>query len=92
MKELVVFTMKSCPFCQIMKDKLNEQQIQYIDMDIEEHDEEYKMFMELVEGNEIVPALMVIDEDNTDQRITPMAPDRDYKTIEEGIEKVKNLL
>jgi len=92
MKELVVFTMKSCPFCQIMKDKLNEQQIQYIDMDIEEHDEEYKMFMELVEGNEFVPALMVIDEDNTDQRITPMAPDRDYKTIEEGIEKVKNLL
>ena len=92
MKELVVFTMKSCPFCQIMKDKLNEQQIQYIDMDIEEHDEEYKMFMELVEGNEFVPALMVIDEDYTDQRITPMAPDRDYKTIEEGIEKVKNLL
>jgi len=54
MKELVVFSMKSCPFCQIMKDKLNEE--------------------------------------NPDQRVTPMAPDRDYKTIEEGIEKVKNLL
>jgi hypothetical protein len=48
--------------------------------------------MELVEGNEFVPALMVIDEENPDQRIIPMAPDRDYKTIEEGVEKVKNLL
>jgi glutaredoxin len=92
MKELVVFSMKSCPFCQIMKDKLNEENIPFIEMDIEKHEEEYQMFMELVEGNEFVPALMIIDEENPDQRVTPMAPDRDYKTIEEGIEKVKNLL
>ncbi len=92
MKELVLFSMESCPFCQIMKDKLVEQNIPFINMDINEHEEEYRMFIELVEGNEFVPALMIIDENNPEQKIQPLAPDRDFKTIEEGIEKVKTLL
>ena len=92
MKELVVFSMQSCPFCQIMKDKLVENNIPFINMDITEHEEEYQMFIELVDGNEFVPALMIIDEENPEQRILPLAPDRDFKTIEEGIEKVKTLL
>ena len=92
MKELILFSMEGCPFCQIMKDKLKEENIPFIPMDIAEHEEEYRMFIELVEGNEFVPAIMIVDEENPEHKIIPMAPERDYKTIEEGIEKVKNLL
>jgi len=49
------------------------------------------MFKELVDGNDFVPAVMIIDESKT-RKITPFAPERDYKTLEEGIEKIKSVL
>ena len=35
-KLLVVFTMKGCPFCDMMKDKLNENEIEFVERDIDE--------------------------------------------------------
>ena len=92
MKQVAIFSMKTCPFCTMMKDMLTENNIDYIEMDIDEHFDDYEMFKQLVDNNEFVPAVMIIDEDNPENRIIPLAPDRDYKTIEEGVEKVKNLL
>jgi glutaredoxin len=91
MKQVVIFSMESCPFCTLMKDMLNENQIPFIDMDIDKHVEDYEMFKELVDGNDFVPAVMIIDESKT-RKITPFAPERDYKTLEEGIEKIKSVL
>ena len=72
MKQVVIFSMESCPFCTLMKDMLNENQIPFIDMDIDKHVEDYEMFKELVDGNDFVPAVMIIDESKT-RKITPFA-------------------
>ena len=92
MKQVAIFSMTTCPFCTMMKDMLKENNIDYIDMDIDEHIEDYEMFKQLVDGNEFVPAIMIIDEENQTNKILPLAPERDFNTLEEGIEKIKNLL
>lgn len=91
MRQVVIFSMKSCPFCTMMKDLLDENNIPFIDMDIDENEEDYEMFKELVDGNEFVPAVMLVDETKKNKLI-PLAPDRDFKNIEEGVEKIKTYL
>ncbi len=52
---VILFTMEGCPFCQIMKDKLKESNIEYHERDIDENEEEYSLFSE-VSGSDFVPA------------------------------------
>ena len=61
MKHLVVFTMKGCPHCGDFKTMLEENNITFYEHDIDEHNEEYEMFVQITE-NEFVPAFMVIEE------------------------------
>ena len=63
MKEqlIVVYTMKGCPFCVIMKEELNSLNIPFVERDIEEEEEEYDLFIEAVGGNDFVPAFMIIE-------------------------------
>ncbi len=50
-KLLVVFTMKGCPYCDEMKEKLNESGIEFIDRDINQYEEEYDVFVEITEND-----------------------------------------
>ena len=43
-KILILFTMKGCPYCEIMKESLNENNIEYFVRDINQHKEEYDLF------------------------------------------------
>jgi glutaredoxin len=88
-KHLIVFTMEGCPYCYEFKDKLRNENIDFIDMDINENEEEYEMFMKIVD-NDLVPAFMVVDEDGGPS--TFMAPDRDYEDLDTAIHKVKSVL
>jgi anthraniloyl-CoA monooxygenase len=45
-KILILFTMKGCPYCEIMKESLNENNIEYFVRDINQHKEEYDLFVE----------------------------------------------
>lgn len=87
-RSLVIFTMKGCPYCVEFKDKLSEESIQYHDLDINDHTEEYDMFMQIV-GNDLVPSFMIIDDKKKSEFF---APDRDYEEIDEAIEIIKNKL
>jgi len=58
---VVVFTMDGCPFCEMMKSQLIESQIDFVERNIREHEEEYKLFMEAT-GSEFVPAFMIIND------------------------------
>lgn len=89
MKHLVVFTMKGCPHCSDFKEMLQEQNVQFYDHDVDDYKDEYDMFIE-VTGNEFVPAFMVIEttEDGSAEAKC-FAPDRDFNTIEEGVEIAK---
>ena len=89
-KLLILYTMDGCPFCQMMKEKLIESNIIYYERDIDEHKDEYDLFVEITE-NDYVPAFMIIEGDDEKQPITSLyAPDRDFNDLDEGIEIIKN--
>jgi glutaredoxin len=91
-KLLILYTMQGCPFCSMMKEKLNESNIIFHERDIFEHKDEYDLFVEVTE-NDFVPAFMIIEGSEEKQPITSLyAPDRDFNDLDEGIEIIKNKL
>lgn len=88
-KIAVVFTMKSCPHCQEFKEMLKEANIVFIDRDIDDHEEEYDMFVEAT-GNDFVPAFMLVENPESEKPNTGLyAPDRDYEDLEQGLGIIK---
>ena len=89
-KIVILFTMDGCPFCSIMKEKLTESNINFYERDIDEHKDEYDMFVEITE-NDYVPAFMIIEGGEDKEPITSLyAPERDFNDLDEGIEIIKN--
>jgi glutaredoxin len=91
-KYVIVFTMKGCPFCDMLKKSLNEEKIDFIDRDIWEHKEEYDLFVKSVGGNEFVPAFMIIEVDGEKTTSKLYAPERDFNKIEEGVDIIKSII
>lgn len=87
-KLLVVFTMKGCPFCDMMKEKLNENEIEFVERDIDEHSEEYDLFVEVTE-NEYVPSFMIIEDIKGNPNTKLYAPERDFDEIDDGVKIIK---
>jgi glutaredoxin len=90
MKVAVIYTMKGCSFCTMMKEEMVKENIDFLERDIDECEEEYDEFVSVTE-NEFVPALMLltIDEEENVKDILMLAPDRDYQDIYEGMDMVK---
>lgn len=80
--------MKGCPYCEQLKEKLNESKLEFVERDIDEYSDEYDIFVEITE-NEFVPAFMIIDDDKNNPKSKLFAPDRDFNTLDEGIEIIK---
>lgn len=88
-KLVILFTMEGCPYCVQMKDQLTESNINFVERDIDEHKDEYDMFVEITE-NEFVPAFMIVESPDTDDHKSYLfAPERDYNEIEEGVAIIK---
>ncbi len=87
-KVAVVFTMKGCPYCDILKNMLTEAEIPFINRDIDEYEEEYQMFSEVV-GNEYVPALMLIENPEKNTKSHLYAPERDYNELEDAVKIIR---
>ena len=87
-KLLILFTMKGCPYCDMMKEQLIKNDIGFVIRDIDEHKDEYDMFVEITE-NEFVPAFMLIENPETEPISELYAPDRDYQDIEDGVKIIK---
>jgi glutaredoxin len=91
-KAVVLFTMKSCPFCVELKEMLDKSNIQFVDRDIDEYEEEYNMFVNITE-NDYVPAFVLIEDPETEEPLTELfAPDRDFDDINEGFEIIKSFI
>ena len=91
-KLVILFTMEGCPYCVQMKDQLTESEIDFVERDINEHKDEYDMFVEITE-NEFVPAFMIVESPDTDDHKSYLfAPERDYNEIEEGVAIIKEHL
>lgn len=92
MRQVIMYSMKGCPWCDKMKNALKESNIKYRERDIDEYKKEYDMFVEATD-NDFVPAFMILDVKNGDiNKVKLMAPDRDYDDIPEAIEKLKQFL
>ena len=68
---------------------LKEANIVFIDRDIDDHEEEYDMFVEAT-GNDFVPAFMLVENPESEKPNTGLyAPDRDYEDLEQGLGIIK---
>ena len=91
-KYLMIYSMKSCPMCKKMKDLLTENNINFIDRDIHEHDEEYKYFV-IETKNDYVPGFVFVTMENDEVSSTEyLVPDRDFQDIDEALDKVKEFI
>lgn len=92
MKQVILYSMKGCPWCDEMKKQLKENKIKFHNRDIEKHAKEYDMFVELT-GNDYVPAFMIVEmKDEEAVGAEMLVPEKDFDEIHEAIEKVQNLI
>jgi glutaredoxin len=89
--QVVVYTMKGCPYCVELKELLVKENIEFVDRDIDEHEEEYDVFTKVVE-NDYIPALLIIKEGGEKLQSFLYAPERDYNELTEAIDLVKKHL
>jgi len=87
-KLVILFTMDGCPYCVQMKEQLRESNIDFVERDIDEHKDEYDMFVEITE-NEFVPAFMIVESPDDSPKSYLFAPERDFDEIEEGVNIIK---
>lgn len=93
MKEtnVIVYTMKGCPFCVELKEMLKENNIEFFDRDIHEYKYEYDMFTEITD-NEFIPALLILEGYGENYKSFLYAPERDYNELTEAVTIVKKHL
>lgn len=90
-KILLLYTMKGCPFCVEMKQKLEENNISFYERDIHENEEEYDMFTQITE-NEYVPAFMIVESPDAEPNSLLFAPGRDFDDLDQGVKIIKEHL
>jgi glutaredoxin len=86
---VVVYTMKGCPFCTDFKDMLVKENIEFFDRDIEEYKEEYDLFVEVTD-NDMIPALLIIEGDEESHESFLYAPERNYNELTEALDIIKS--
>ena len=61
MKDLnvIVYTMKGCPFCVDFKEILTNEGIEFFDRDIEEYKDEYDTFVQITENDMIKHSIVL---------------------------------
>ena len=93
MKVTIIYTMKGCPYCVMIKEELEKENIPFLERDIDEYQEEYDEFSKATE-NEYVPALMLLTLDEKDDatNVQLLVPERDFNDIYEGVKMVKRYL
>ena len=92
-KYILLYTMSSCPFCQEMKDLLQEADIDYYERDVDTYKEEYNQFVELT-GNDYLPSfsLLTLNKNKEVEKYEYMVPDESFQSLDEAVEKLRNYI
>lgn len=91
-KVVILYTMKGCPFCDMIKNQLTENEVFFHERDVNEYEKEFDMFVEIV-GSDYVPAFMLVEDVNGDDpKPFLFSPENDFETIDEGVEIIKNFI
>ena len=87
MKDLnvIVYTMKGCPFCVDFKELLTNEGIEFFDRDIDEYRDEYDTFTQITE-NDMIPALLIIEGNDAKYESFLYAPKRNYNELTEAVD------
>ena len=87
MKDLnvVVYTMKGCPFCVELKDLLTKEGIEFFERDIDEYKDEYDTFSQITESD-LIPALLLIEGDGEEYESFLYTPDKNYYELTEAVD------
>jgi glutaredoxin len=85
---IVVYTMKGCPFCTDFKDMLVKEGIEFFDRDIDEYKDEYDIFVE-VTNNDMIPSLLIIEGDEKEHESFLYAPERNYDELTEALDIIQ---
>jgi len=56
--EIKIFSMKGCPHCDNLKDKLKENKIDFVVIDVDENEKLYEAFSKKVK-NDFLPAILI---------------------------------
>ena len=81
--EVILFSMKGCPYCEDLKNKLIEREIKFIEKDVDENEVLYESFSKKVDS-EYLPAIMIGKK--------AFIPERSFKTIEQAVGIIENHL
>jgi glutaredoxin len=81
--EINIFSMKGCPHCDNLKNKLKENNIEFVELDIDDNNLLYERFSKKVD-NEFLPAILIGK--------TAYVPEKSFTTIDEAVELVKKHL
>lgn len=87
-KILILYTMKGCPWCDLMKSKLREENISFVNRDINKYKEEYDMFVKITKS-ELIPAFMIIEGEKDNETPLIYVPDKDFDDIDQGVKIIK---
>lgn len=87
-KIIVLFTMQGCAFCEQFKIKLNENNIDFVNRDINENKEEYDLFVKAT-GNDFVPSFMIIESQDMNPISHLFAPGRDFEDLDKAVNIIK---
>ena len=84
----IIYTMEGCPFCEEIKQKLTENNIEFIDRDINKFEGEYDDFVKITESD-FVPALLIIEE--SIDKVEPFfyVPEKDFDLIDDAVKIIK---
>lgn len=85
---VIVYTMKGCPFCEDFKKMLQEHNIKFHERDIHEHESEYDTYSKIT-NNDMIPALLIIEGDDKNHKSYLYAPERNFEKLDEALEIVR---
>ncbi len=85
---VIVYTMKGCPFCEDFKKMLKEERIKFHDRDIHEYADEYDVYSKITK-NDMIPSLLIIEGDEKNHKSFLYAPERNFNELIEALEIVK---
>jgi glutaredoxin len=89
---VVLYTMKGCPYCDMMKDQLVNENIDYYERDVNEYEEEHNIFVEIT-GNDYVPAFMIIEDAESETPKSHLfSPENDFNEITEGVGIIRSFM
>jgi glutaredoxin len=87
MKRLIIFTLDTCPFCDILKNKLLENSIDFHNVEITKNIELWEQVLSQT-GDDALPTVFIQTDEKGDGLV--YTPGRDFQDPDEIIQIIKN--